>query len=862
MIDRAAFTRFLSGRLLGLAILLGFQVAIVRLLTPMEYSAYAVAIASAALVQTLTSFGIPRVIAKFVSGAGKTVSRREARTLALAMLAFRLVVCGLALGLAGLVFTVLSPQGRAAPWPLLYAGAAYTLSTTLQIDADGLAQALRLQIASRRAAVGEPLVRLLTVFGCAASTSLRADAVLWISAATSAAVAAMLIGAGLRALSEDGDPEARPARLDWLEVRRVAIGGYGGTLSWLAFSPAVIRLLAARVLPTEAFAGFSFVQTLTVSAQRYAPSFTLFPLIEPAAMADAARTGQPDRLAAVLSLLVKLDATLVGAAIISLSAAGAPVIQMLTHGRYGAAAAFLPWLLAGIVANATHRSYEIAAIGLGAAEVLTQALGLTGLWMILALATAPLLGVWPLLLCPLGDALTRFWFVQWALTRRGAPGVIDRRGLGGIVGATVLLSIAAVASVTRTHASLIGSLAVGGVWASLFLWVVASFRPIGAVEAKLLQAGPAWFAKLVAADAPQARKPFRVAVLTPRGRGGTGGVDRLMDSLRPILAERQDIQVRFVTTRGSSRWTSLFVTAAAAVRLAIGSAFRRIDMIHVNLGAHASCYRKMGLIAVPRLFGTPYVLHLHGSAFATFWAATPPFVRRRIDKLFLNAARIVVLGDVWRRLVEDRLPQARPRIVVQPNATAPIERRRDNEDVVKLLFLGDLGARKGSAVLIEALGRLRAQTPWCAVVAGDGDVAAARRQAEAFGLQDRVCVPGWVGPDEVRAGLAASDILVLPSFEENLPMSVIEAFAAGLAVIATPVGALPDILRHNETGLLVAPGDVEGLAKALRMLIDQPALRRRLGAAAKAYHAEHLALDPYADRLVQIWEGTQTGVAS
>ena len=155
------------------------------------------------------------------------------------------------------------------------------------------------------------------------------------------------------------------AGLDWREVRRVAVGGYGGTLSWLAFSPAVVRLIASRFLPLEMFAGFSFVQTLTVSLQRYAPSFILFPLIEPVAMADAARSGLPDRLKAMLSLLVKVDAVVMGALMVASVAGGEDVAGVLTHGRYANGGAFLPWLLLGVVANASHRSYEIAAIALG-----------------------------------------------------------------------------------------------------------------------------------------------------------------------------------------------------------------------------------------------------------------------------------------------------------------------------------------------------------------------------------------------------------------------------------------------------------------------------------------------------------------
>ncbi len=347
---------------------------------------------------------------------------------------------------------------------------------------------------------------------------------------------------------------------------------------------------------------------------------------------------------------------------------------------------------------------------------------------------------------------------------------------------------------------------------------------------------------------------LNVLVATPLGAGGRGGIDRIMDELRREFAERPpaDLAVSFVVTRGQGS----IVRAPLHLARAIAAVARRPDVVHVNLSSHGSAVRKIALCRTARLLRVPYVLHLHGSRFRQYWEGAKGALRSEIDAMFLGAARILVLGSVWRDLVAAMTPEAASRVAILPNATRPPEPARlaaaaPREDVV-ILFLGRLGARKGVPQLIEALAGLD-PGHWRCIIAGDGDVEGTRAEIARRGLGDRVSAPGWVGPSEVESLLGEADILVLPSFDENLPMSVIEAMAHGLAVVATPVGAVEDIVADGQTGLLVPPGDTEALRQALKRLVADPALRRRLGEAARSLHAARLAIGPYADALAGHW---------
>ena len=365
-------------------------------------------------------------------------------------------------------------------------------------------------------------------------------------------------------------------------------------------------------------------------------------------------------------------------------------------------------------------------------------------------------------------------------------------------------------------------------------------------------------------SAPQARQrsPIRVLIATPFGRGGQGGIDRLMYMVMDELAKLGDmgLAVESAPTRGGRGLVAAqLVFAKFLIRMVWLCLTRRLDLVHLNLASRGSTLRKFILFVIARITGVRTVIHLHGPDFRQFWASARPPVQAAIAWMFRDADRIIVLGTVWRELIATRVPEAEERIVTMANAVPrPALARVKSDGTVRILFLGRLGERKGTPQLVQALHMLRPLPGWSAILAGDGEVEATAREITRLDLAERVQIPGWVGPENAAKLLAGADILVLPSFDENLPMSVIEAMAHGLAVVATPVGAVEDIVIHNETGLLVQPGDAEALAASLKLQIDDPDLRLRLGTRAQSLHRERLDIVPYVKDLARLWKETAT----
>jgi glycosyltransferase involved in cell wall biosynthesis len=337
-----------------------------------------------------------------------------------------------------------------------------------------------------------------------------------------------------------------------------------------------------------------------------------------------------------------------------------------------------------------------------------------------------------------------------------------------------------------------------------------------------------------------------------------------MDAIRHEFRKhpRVNVNLQFVVSRGTNVYVAPFMLILAVLRIIYMRARRSVDVIHINLSANGSAYRKFVVAALASALRIPYVVHLHSGEFGHFWESCNGFTRRRIGVLFVKSKFIIVLGRVWSDLVVTKLPEVADRVVIIPNSTGKQCQHLHTDGPAKILFLGRLSPTKGIADLLKSLWIIRHLNNWQATLAGDGAVAETRTLVEHMGLAERVKLPGWLEDGCVTAALKAADILVLPSLVENLPMCVVEAFAHGLAVVCTPVGALPEVVEHERTGLLVPANNASALASTLERLLTDPALRARLGIRARAEHATLYEIGAYVDKLVRLWRAASRGMAS
>jgi len=252
----------------------------------------------------------------------------------------------------------------------------------------------------------------------------------------------------------------------------------------------------------------------------------------------------------------------------------------------------------------------------------------------------------------------------------------------------------------------------------------------------------------------------------------------------------------------------------------------RSSIIHIHLAAQHSMWRKLPIALIAKLLRKPYIIHLHAASERSVFILTPQWIVRT---LFLLSYRVVVLSESWAAVVKKHLPDARVTVVHNPvmdPQTAPSARGSGQT----ILFAGKLERRKGYMELLKAASevlRCYANVKFC--FAGHGEVQQARVEAERLGIMGSVSFPGWVRPEEMSDYYREATIFCLPSFDEGLPMSILEAMSYSLPVVCTPVGGVPDLVVDGNNGLFVETGNSESIAHQLLTLLGDPERARRIG---------------------------------
>lgn len=241
------------------------------------------------------------------------------------------------------------------------------------------------------------------------------------------------------------------------------------------------------------------------------------------------------------------------------------------------------------------------------------------------------------------------------------------------------------------------------------------------------------------------------------------------------------------------------------------------DVIHIHMSYKGSFYRKYYVTKLCKKNNKKVIIHLHGSEFKDFYNSGNEKRKKQIRELFTIADASIVLGEDWKKFISGIAPKAN--VIVINNAVAlPNIQTRTISHNRTYLFLGALIQRKGVVDLLEAVKQMKNRnvSNFHVLIAGSG---AEENQLKEYtkqnGLQSYVDFLGWITKEQKPSLLEKADVLVLPSYNEGLPIAILEAMSYALPIISTDVGSIAEAVQEDVNGFLIAPGDVNALTDAM-----------------------------------------------
>jgi glycosyltransferase involved in cell wall biosynthesis len=366
--------------------------------------------------------------------------------------------------------------------------------------------------------------------------------------------------------------------------------------------------------------------------------------------------------------------------------------------------------------------------------------------------------------------------------------------------------------------------------------------------------------------------PRVVIASLPKAEKGSTSIFTVTQAFMDGLADRYAFRAFFLRRRsgvtGGAELTAanLLLFFNHFVRWAWMLLRFRPAIAHFPVTSGWNIEKSLSMLMLARLFGARTIGHLHGGSFDDLWIGMRG-IRRTIARWeFRKLDMLIVLGSYWCTWVVENLGLIPDRVTVVNN---PIDAEFERLSLSLPLpgnpgvfFLGVVGRRKGVYDIVQAARILQESGSEVSIqLAGPEDERGAmdnvRKQVNEWSLRN-VTLAGPVYGDSKIALFRQNGIFVFPSYNENFPLVVLEAAAAGRAIVTTRVGAIPEFFVENESVIFVDPGDAAQIAAAVGSLIRDDAKRMRLGSGAREVFTRRLSRTQILDTLDRTYASVLT----
>lgn len=264
--------------------------------------------------------------------------------------------------------------------------------------------------------------------------------------------------------------------------------------------------------------------------------------------------------------------------------------------------------------------------------------------------------------------------------------------------------------------------------------------------------------------------------------------------------------------------------------------FKNIKLVQLYTSSYSSFEKNKLLIKICKLFGRKVVLDIHGGAFDQYLDSLSKKQKERTATVLRRVDAIRVVANYWKEIIL-KITHTGSNIYVIPNGVKTSLFKHDNienSNKLDILFVGSMGQRKGILDLLTICPEIFDKHEKSRlVIVGDFEVEKDRllieqKIANLNKPTQRVVFMGALSYDKLIEAYSSSFMFVLPSYNENFPMSILEAMSSGLPVISTSVGAIPEVIINMENGFVIKPGDLSSLKEKINILLSNKDLTENI----------------------------------
>ncbi len=345
-------------------------------------------------------------------------------------------------------------------------------------------------------------------------------------------------------------------------------------------------------------------------------------------------------------------------------------------------------------------------------------------------------------------------------------------------------------------------------------------------------------------------KQLKVLMIGP-ARTVKGGMTTVVNNYYMAKLDEK-VSLRYVETINDKNIISKFIQEKKGFR-EFKKNIINYDLVHVHMASRRSTFRKGKYIEIAKKHGKKVILHIHGAEYKKFYSECSTKEREYIKRILDLSDVVVVLSKEWKDFFDEIVKDTEKVVILYNAVVLPNDFEKDTNSR-KILFMGRIGQRKGIYDLIEVVEKIAKEYKDIHLyIGGDGEVQKLQRIISEKGMQNNISYIGWITEQSKIKYLKECSYYILPSYNEGMPMSILEGMAYKNITISTNVGGIPQVIENMKNGIIIEPGDKNALYEKLVMLLKDKNVREKLSTNARKTIEEKFNISNNIDELLDIY---------